>query len=257
MTLRLPDFIIGGAPRSGTTWLANALDRHPQIWLAKPFRPEPKHFLVDELYAEGLDAYSRRWFADAPDVTAVGEKSTNYLESPAAAARIARDLPRVRLVFVLRDPAARALSNYRWSVMNGMEHEDFATALELEQRREEELAPELRYARPHAYFSRGRYARMLRPYYDLFPAAQILALRFEDLVQCSAPTLSRAHEFLGVEPMPDLVGRLEAVNASNGAGDADLRTLARLRTAYAPLNAELAELVGADFVPWTDEGVDP
>ena len=138
MTRRLPDFIIGGAPRSGTTWLASALDRHPEIWLAKPFRPEPKFFLVDELYAEGLDAYSRRWFADAPDLGAVGEKSTNYLESAAAAARIAGDLPRVRLLFVLREPTARALSNYRWSVMNGMEHEDFATALDLEQQREDE-----------------------------------------------------------------------------------------------------------------------
>ena len=50
MSRRLPDFIIGGAPRSGTTWLTAALDRHPDIWVAKPLRPEPKFFLVDELY---------------------------------------------------------------------------------------------------------------------------------------------------------------------------------------------------------------
>ena len=66
MTLRLPDFVIAGAPRSGTTWLTSALDRHPDIWLAKPRRPEPKFFLVDELYELGIEEYSRRWFADAP-----------------------------------------------------------------------------------------------------------------------------------------------------------------------------------------------
>jgi len=103
MTGRLPDFIIGGAPRSGTTWLATTLDRHPAIWMAKPLRPEPKFFLVEELYAEGLDQYSARWFAEAPDDTVVGEKSTNYLESGSAARRIAADLPGVRMIFLLRD----------------------------------------------------------------------------------------------------------------------------------------------------------
>jgi hypothetical protein len=100
MTLRLPDFVIAGAPRCGTTWLTSALDRHPDIWLAKPRRPEPKFFLVDELYELGIEEYSRRWFAGAPGGAKVGEKSTNYLESPVAAERMAAHLPGVRLLFV-------------------------------------------------------------------------------------------------------------------------------------------------------------
>ena len=136
MTLRLPDFVIAGAPRSGTTWLTSALDRHPDIWLAKPRRPEPKFFLVDELYELGIEEYSRRWFADAPSSYKAGEKSTNYLESPTAARRMAAHLPDVRLLFVLRDPVERAISNYRWSVSNDMEHEDFATAIASEDERE-------------------------------------------------------------------------------------------------------------------------
>jgi hypothetical protein len=57
--LRLPDFIIGGAPRSGTTWLYELLDRHPDVHMAKPLAPEPKFFLRDDEYARGLRYYSQ------------------------------------------------------------------------------------------------------------------------------------------------------------------------------------------------------
>ncbi|MGH3363141.1 MAG: sulfotransferase family protein [Nocardioidaceae bacterium] len=253
MTGRLPDFIIGGAPRSGTTWLATTLDRHPAIWMAKPLRPEPKFFLVEELYAAGLDEYSARWFAEAPDDAVVGEKSTNYLESGSAARRIAADLPDVRMIFLLRDPVERAISNYRWSVMNGMETEDLETALELEDRREAALVPELRYARPHAYVSRGQYAELLRPFYDHLPSEQILVLRFEDLTVVPGSTTAHAHDFLGVEARPDLAGPLEGFNASTVSVEVDPDTIARLRSHYEPLNRELAALVGPSFVPWTYE----
>ena len=253
MTGRLPDFIVGGAPRCGTTWLATTLDRHPRIWLAKPLRPEPKFFLVDELYAEGLDSYAERWFADAPADAVVGEKSTNYLESATAARRIAADLPDVRMLFVLRNPVDRALSNYRWSVMNGMETEDLATALALEERREAEVPDHLRYARPHAYFSRGRYAQMLAPYVDALPAGQVHVIRFEDLVTDPGTTTARVHDFLGVEPRPDLAGSTEGMNASEADVTVDPAVRADLARRYVPLNRELAELLGPSFAPWPEE----
>src|SRR5438874_12720259 len=109
--MRLPDFLIGGAARSGTTWLYSALDRHPTGYMAKPIKHEPKLFLVDDLYRKGLAHYARTWFADVPQSHVAGEKSTDYLESAAAAERIARDLPQVRLIFILRDPVDRAYSN--------------------------------------------------------------------------------------------------------------------------------------------------
>ncbi|HXD73859.1 MAG TPA: sulfotransferase, partial [Vicinamibacterales bacterium] len=97
--MRLPEFIIGGAPRSGTTWLYRLLDRHPDVRMAKPLSPEPKFFLRDDEYAKGLRYYSDRWFADVDASKVAGEKSTDYLENATAASRIARDLPRVRLIF--------------------------------------------------------------------------------------------------------------------------------------------------------------
>ena len=253
MTSRLPDFVIAGAPRSGTTWLTTALDRHPDVWMAKPLQPEPKFFLVDELYACGVAEYSRRWFADAPEGVRAGEKSTNYLESAVAAERMAAHLPDVRLVFVLRDPVERAISNYRWSVSNGMEDADLATAIALEDERERTLEPRLRYARPHAYVSRGRYAELLRPWLDSFPREQVAVIRFEDLVGDTATTVAAVHDHLGVERRPDLAGAGSGVNSSSAARDADQETVDRLRAIYAPLNEDLAALLGPEFRPWRYE----
>lgn len=247
--LRLPAFIIGGAPRSGTTWLAKTLDRHPDIWLAKPLRPEPKFFLVDDLYAEGLDTYASRWFAHAPRDAVVGEKSTNYLESPRAAARIAEALPGVRLIFVLREPADRAFSNYRWSVMNGLEDRPFDEALKLEEQREGSLPPVLRYARPHAYFSRGCYADLLQPYVERFPAEQILCLRFEDLRDAPGIPIGKVHSFLGVQARPP-DGGLKPINASSGDAAAPSAVMDQLRSEYREPNRRLAQLLGPEFPGW-------
>jgi hypothetical protein len=246
-----PTFLIAGAPRSGTTWLYHLLDRHPDIYMAKPVRPEPKFFLVDELYARGLHYYIDTWFADSVSYVAAGEKSTNYLESAAAAERIHRDLPEVKLVFILRDPVQRAYSNWAWSRMNRMETADFDTALAREDERERTVPPRLRYARPHAYFSRGLYAAMLRPYFDRFPRDQILCLKFEDIIVTPEALASRLHAFLGAAPRPDDTLGLDIVNPSE-AGDAmSDRTRRQLRQRYTSSVRDLVELLGPAFEDWT------
>src|SRR5207237_8136707 len=137
-------------------------------------RPELKFFALHSAYAAGLSYYSATWFAAADKDALAGEKSTAYLESPTAADRIARDLPGVRLVFILREPVARAYSNYLWTKMHGFETEDFAAALGLEAERERTLPDALRFVRPYAYYSRGLYAALLEPYLERFPRASIL-----------------------------------------------------------------------------------
>ena len=245
-----PTFLIAGAPRSGTTWLYHLLDRHPEVYMAKPVRPEPKFFLVDELYERGLQHYIDTWFAGAGTYAAAGEKSTNYLESSVAAERIRHHLPEVKLVFILREPAQRAYSNWAWSRMNRMETADFETALANEDARERSLPPQLRYARPHAYFSRGLYAAMLRPYFDLFPREQMLCLKFDDIILKPNELASRLHAFIGVTPRPDDTLGLDVVNPSE-AGDGmpdDVRQ--DLRRRYAAPSRELAELLGPEFEDW-------
>jgi hypothetical protein len=248
-----PSFIIAGAPRSGTTWIYELLDRHPDIYMAKPVRPEPKFFLVDELYARGLPYYLDTWFADAERYAASGEKSTNYLENAVVAERTQLHLPSVKLVFILREPAHRAYSNWLWSRMNGMESEHFETALALEDERERALPPALRYARPHAYFSRGLYARMLRPYFARFPREQILCLKFDGIIRGPGDLAARLHRFVGVTPRPDDAAGLDVVNPSEKRDESmPHEALADLRKRYAAAQRELVELVGPEFADWNE-----
>jgi hypothetical protein len=224
--------------------------------MATPPRPEPKFFLVDELYARGLDWYAHQWFAAAPAKALCGEKSTNYLESASAARRMAGDLPEVRLIFLLREPAERAWSNYLWSCMNGAESETFARALDLEEEREGRLGAEHRFSRPHAYFSRGLYADLLEPWFGGFAREQILCLRYEDLVTAPGRLAERVHRFLGVVPRSRDADGLGTINAANTSGPDGARqpppdVLRRLRARYTEPNRRLARLLGPTFEVWS------
>lgn len=248
--LTLPDFIVGGSPRSGTTWLYHLLDRHPDVWMAKPLVPEPKFFLVDDVYQRGLRHYSNTWFEGAPAGSLVGEKSSNYLESHVALERIRHDLPDVRMIFSLREPARRALSNYRWSRMNGMERDTFAAALRQESEREAAQPAHLRFARPHAYFSRGLYARLLRPWFEGLSRRQILVVLFEDIVDRPRDVAAQVHSFLDLAARPDDADMLGRINASVDDEDDHAAELARLRIDYHRPNQELEELLGERLTAW-------
>jgi hypothetical protein len=253
--VRLPDFIIGGAPRAGTTWLYELLDRHPDVYMAKPLKPEPKFFLRDDLYAKGLGHYSQTWFAGAESGRVAGEKSTDYLESGQAAARIARDLPQVKLVFILREPVDRAYSNYLWSRMNGLETESFADAIRLEEQRDRELPERWRFTRPFSYFSRGLYADLLEPYVNRFMEHQVLVVRYEDIRERPAELVGSLHRFLGVAARPTDAAGLGVINPSvrevNGPHETVDRVRQELIERYREPNRRLAALLGPSFQMWS------
>ena len=252
---RLPDFVIAGAPRSGTTWLYVLAQRHPRLAMAEPMAPEPKFFLVDELWQRGVDFYSKNWFDALPAGRILGEKSTNYLEAPEVAERMSRVLPRAKLIFLLRNPVERAYSNYLWSRQNGLETETFERALALEEQRERDLAPQFRYARPHAYFTRGLYAEHLARFFCCFPRAQILILRHEDVAARPERVAADFHRFLGVAELPETSLALGRINAAKTAGREPLAPFLRRRLAerYRAANANLVNLLGPDFELWSED----
>src|SRR5680860_943931 len=120
-------FLVVGAQRCGTTYLHDLLAAHPDIAMARPARPEPKVFLRGE--PVDADAYRAEYFGHADDAHLLGEKSTSYLEVPGVPERVADALGAPRIVAQLRDPVARAVSNWRFSRDHGAEDRPLADAL--------------------------------------------------------------------------------------------------------------------------------
>ncbi|KII00554.1 sulfotransferase [Streptomonospora alba] len=170
----LPTFVVAGAQRCGTTSLFRSLAQHPQV-AGPPLRKGVHYF--DTGYHRGLDWYRGHFPLRAlvrpgsgrPRIE-VGESSPYYLFHPLAAERLARDLPGVKVVVMLRDPVERAYSAHSHELARGFETEPFERALELEPERlrgeEERLrrdpAAHSHSHQHHAYLARGRYAEQLR-----------------------------------------------------------------------------------------------
>jgi hypothetical protein len=209
----LPDFLIIGAPKAGTTALHAALARHPQLYL--PPVKEPKFFMCEgppEAQRGPGDAHSaREWiwqrdryealFAVAPAGSLKGEATPFYLWDRDAHRRIHALVPGVKLIAVLRNPVDRAYSNWTHMWCDGLEPEaSFLQACMAEHERVAQgWAPIWRYQ------ELGRYGEQLEDLYRWFPRAQVHLLRYRDLVDEHDRTLDRICAFLGVRTgvLPD------------------------------------------------------
>jgi hypothetical protein len=206
---RLPQFVIAGAPKAGTTALHAALATHPELYLS-PVK-EPKYYLTDgrppprSRQRGPGDAHSaQEWiwrreqylalFETAPAGTVRGESTPFYLYDRAAQARLAAEVPGIKVIVVVRDPVDRAYSNWAHLRADGLEPEpDFATAVELEEQRiAEGWAPFWHYR------GLSRYGGQLRDLFAHLPREQVLLLRYRQLVDTPRETLDRVSRFLGV-----------------------------------------------------------
>lgn len=243
-------FIIAGAQRCGTTGLYALFAQHPAICMARPVRPEPKFFLREDAVAAGRDSYLAQYFGHHTDETLLGEKTTSYIERQDAIARIKTVLPGVRLVFVLRDPARRAWSNWCFSRSHGIENLDFEQALDAEQARLVEWDHERFSVCPYAYATRGHYATYLARWAECFERDNILVVTSEVLFNSLAASRSLLAG-LGVDP--DVALQLPGnVNASDphDCGQAPDAILQRLREHYHDDRQQLADEWDLDTSPW-------
>ncbi len=185
--MTLPNALVGGAPKCGTTSLADALAGHPDVFI--PYKKELSFFHADSSCARGLDWYES-FFRRGAERAVRLEATPDYLASAIACERIRRHIPGCRLIFVLRDPVARAHSHYWFRARSGREPRTFLQAV-----RDEKRAP----TDPAAYLIRyGQYATQLRRYFDAFPRHQVLTLRFSSLHHDATATLDVVQSFLGL-----------------------------------------------------------
>jgi hypothetical protein len=205
--MALPNFLVIGAPKAGSTALHAALAQHPQLYLSAI--KEPKFFLCDDTqpprHGGPGDAHSyREWiwkreeyealFDDAPVGTLRGESTPFYLSDFPAQQRIRALIPDVKLIAILRDPIDRAYSNWTHLWCDGLEPvDDFIRACAEEDRR-----VAAGWARFWRYKRLGLYGAQVPHLYTLFPRGQVHLLRYKDLVDESRATLNRICAFLGV-----------------------------------------------------------
>ena len=257
----LPDFIVIGAQKCGTTSLYRYLTGCDGV--VRPQSKEVHYFDVN--YALGIDWYRSHF----PRLRArrgrriTGEASPYYVFHPEAPARVREAVPSVRLIVMLRDPAERAVSHYHHEVARGREPLALPDALEREPERlrgeVERMAADPAYAsfehRHFSYLARGVYADQLERWCSLFAPEQLLVLHSERFFAAPREELRRTLDFLEVnsEPPPNL----EPQNARDYP-TASPAVEARLRRYFAPHNERLYGLLGRDFA-WSSAptGVEP
>ena len=208
-TFTLPNFLIIGAVRSGSSALTSYLRKHPQVFMAE--RKELEFFDVN--FDRGIQWYSR-WFTDAANAAAVGEASPSYMYDEDAPRRIAEVVPEARLLAILRNPADRAYSHY-WRVRaRGRETLEFQDAIAAEPARLASGDPTIQ--RRASYLDRGRYIHQLLRVCDHLPREHLHVVILEEFSAHPEAVYGELCRFLGIDDSfrpPDLgrpVGRHKA-----------------------------------------------
>jgi hypothetical protein len=198
----LPNLIVIGVTKCGTSAVHYYLDLHPEIQMSKPkelsyFRSQedfdPRPFISEpeerRLFSPTLNwSRGRRWYESHfdPDAPIRGESTPNYASPwhPNVAARMSGLVPDAKLIYMVRDPVERIVSQYMHLRDVGLEWRSFSEAVR----------------RPtNPYLARTRYVSLLRPFLEFYPRSQILILRQEDLLLRRRETIGRVFDFLGVD----------------------------------------------------------
>jgi hypothetical protein len=188
--MRLPNFIIVGAMKCGTSTLRDLLTARHDVFLP---RGEVHFFSDEEKYARGMQWYASL-FATANGAVAIGEKTPTYSFNPECADRIHRHLPAVKLVWLFRNPVSRTYSHYWHSVKNGSERLSFRAAIETEEQR-------VLKDRWRGYQLRSMYYQQVENYLRLFPKEQMHFLLLEHLLAEPLQETNALLRFLGVDPL--------------------------------------------------------
>jgi hypothetical protein len=253
----LPDFVIIGAQRCGTTSLYNYLVGHPGVVPA--FKKETLYF--SNYFGKGVTWY-RAHFPLACHKYYVGhlrhrdfvtgEASPYYIFHPRAASRASRTIPQAKLIALLRNPVDRAYSHYHHEVRMGVECLTFEDAIEREEERvsmeRAKILDDGGYRsfnhQNYSYLSRGIYVDQLEDWIRLFDRDQVLVLKSEDLEKNPPATLQQVTGFIGL-PTWELKEHKKYHYAHYP--DMNVATRKRLIAYFRPHNRKLYEFLGSDL----------
>jgi hypothetical protein len=188
-SLRLPDFVVAGVPRAGTSALGAQLRKLDDVHL--PATKELHYFTAH--HRRGLGWYADQ-FRDARDDQRCGELTPAYVLHEHAVRRMARTLPDAVVVVVLRDPIDRAYSHFWLNQAKGTERLSFEEALAAEPARLRRDPTDL----SHGYLTSGEYSRLLRQLFEHVPREQVHVVMFDDWVREPDATLAALCARLGL-----------------------------------------------------------
>lgn len=273
----LPDFVVLGTIRGGTTAFYHYLTRHPGVGGAT-FK-ELHYF--DRKYTKGplwyrahfpTEVRKHRIETTLHHPFVVGEATPHYLFNPRVPERVATVLPDAKLMVLLRNPVERAFSHYRLCLQGNVETRSFAECVAEEERHIEaglddycRLVGDSRSAR-HSYLAHGLYAAHLQRWFRYVPRERLLIMKSEDFFADPAATLHEAFAFLGVPPdgmssartyrpfagyglLPGQKSEHSGDATTQAATDSGLDPTLRehLSAYFAPYNQELYDLLGRDM----------
>lgn len=260
----MPDYLIVGAKRAGTTSLFNYLVRHPGVL---QMFPQVRGTKSTDFFFPGsgrserwyrshfaTERYRRRRARELGYRPLSGEASPYYVWDPRIAPVVRAAAPDVRAILLLREPVRRAWSHYQERVQNGVEPLSFRDALDAEEERlagvRERMAADPTYYSTafdfHSYRSRGDYLPQIRNWLEHFPAEQLLVLRAEDLYGDTQTTFDQVCDFLRL-PRIEMPTR-SSFNATWRTRDLPPEAeAAELAEWFAPRNAALEEFLGRDL----------
>ena len=252
---KLPDFIVIGAQKAGTTSLFRYLSQHPRI--APSFKKEV-HFFdggldpAEDSFKKGVGWYRSHFPLDGLKARShvTGEASPLYLYHPLSASRVAHVVPGAKLIALLRNPTERAISNYYHMKRRGRECLPLMEALQSEEQRIGTATGSNEFNSynflMYSYKRKGIYKAQLDRYFGLFPQSQIMIIKSEELFSRPEEVTREVFRFIGVEDnvaIPDM----DAANVGNTCGGADEAVVRYLDDYFRPHNRALCELLGRPF----------
>jgi hypothetical protein len=250
----LPDFIIIGAARSGTTHLLGQLNAHPNVLEG----PAETHFFDTHRYTYGTGWYRLRFpsnrarrdaYAEGLHPVLTGESSPSYLSHPNAPARVARAVPHAKLLVLLRDPALRAASHWAWCLRQCGETRSLREAVEAEIGPPGDdgglRVPAHKRIGDPLVVRRGIYQPQLERWRTHFPDDQLMVIQSERWFDDPPAVMAEVCDYLEIPGREQLPRVMRNRNKPHEPYDEEV--IERLRAFYRPYNAELAAYLGLDL----------